>query len=135
MSKSTKTVLGAIAASVIMVAGLNMAFAKPPEGGKQNQAVAAERTEKMLQKLQTELEFSDEQIAQAQAVLEKNRAEMEQLREQLKALHEKMRADMSEIMTDEQLEKFEMLKEDKKAKKAAKKEKDGEGKRGGRNSF
>lgn len=69
-----------------------------------------EHLDKRLEHMQKRLELNDEQVSELRGVFQEHK-------EELKTLHESMKADVEEVLTPEQLEKFEHMHEEHKDKR------------------
>ena len=88
---------------VVMLAASPAAFAKGKEHDPQ----------KHLDSLTKKLELTDQQRSQVEQITNDYRSRMESLRSQMDALHKEKREKISAVLTPEQREKFEKMKQHK----------------------
>lgn len=98
--------------------------------GKEAKVSPEVKKEKKLDRMDEELDLSDDQRKKIEAIhakyepqQEANKKEMEKLREERKKINEAKKAEMKAVLTPEQLKKMEELKKERQVKrKSAKKE-------------
>lgn len=104
--KITATLAIVIAAGTLGTASL--AMANDHKGGQRGPSV---------EKLTEKLALTSEQQVQVAAIIETHKAEQAETREAKKAQREEFRTAISEVLTEEQLDEFETMKQGKKDRK------------------
>ncbi|MDD5035743.1 MAG: hypothetical protein PHE55_13405 [Methylococcaceae bacterium] len=65
-----------------------------------------------MQKLQSELKLNEQQTEEVRKIFEETKSQQEALRKQRQELHDKMRDRLKAVLTAEQMEKFEKLRQE-----------------------
>lgn len=94
----------------------------PPGKKEHKKLTPTERAEKKTERMTKELGLSEEQAAKIKEINASHFAEMEKHREAIKVSRDQHKAEMDAVLTPEQKEKLESLREEKKAKMKARKE-------------
>jgi uncharacterized protein involved in exopolysaccharide biosynthesis len=81
---------------------------------------SAQTPSPLLQKLQTELKLSDQQKQDVSKIFDETRPQLEALRKQMQELREKMRGRLKAVLTAEQLDKFDKLRQAQRAQRRQK---------------
>lgn len=115
MEKLISTIV--VAASIVS----GVALAGPGEGNN----TGSKKFEKIVERMKTSLELSDDQTEQIKAINAKHAEKMAELKKQQKELREQMDAEIKAVLDAEQKEKFETFQTKREEKRAEMKGKKG----------
>lgn len=111
---------------VLFVAALLLGtVAMAQEGKERAKLTPEERCEKKMEKMDEQLDLSDDQVAKIKAIhmansdkMEAKRAEMKKLKDEMKVMRDASKAEIEKVLTDDQKEKLKEIEAKRKAKKA-----------------
>ncbi|MGB0867243.1 MAG: Spy/CpxP family protein refolding chaperone, partial [Granulosicoccaceae bacterium] len=105
--KKTLLIAGALA-TTLLVGGVAIAGGKDCGERGHRANWSAEKGEKRMDRLASKLELTDEQKTQVKSIMQANR---EQRQKQFQQNREALQAELSSVLTDEQMEEFETMME------------------------
>ena len=107
-AKKTFIIAGALATSLLL-GGVAVAGGKSCKDGEGHRGqMSAEQGQKKMDRLASKLELSDEQKTQVQTIMQANRDKRQALRQQHR---ETFKAELSTVLSAEQMEEFETMME------------------------
>lgn len=107
-TKKTLIIAGALATS-LLIGGVAVAGGKNCNGREGHRGqMSAEQSQKKIDRLASKLELSGEQKTQVQTIMQANRDKQQALRQQNR---EMFKAELSTVLSAEQMEEFEIMME------------------------
>lgn len=88
------------------------AWAEPEKGAPPPPGTEEPRFHPRMERLQNELKLDEKQVKDVEKIFEDMRPEMEAMRKQWQGMREKMRERLKTVLTAEQLEKFDQLRQE-----------------------
>ena len=80
--------------------------------------------ERRMEKLIDKLDLTEQQAEQVKAIMDSKKTERQAIREQMEALKEQTNQELSQVLTGEQMDKFNRMQEKRKGKKKDKHKED-----------